>query len=356
MSWLIINWPGFLLLGDQLSLIWRKALKSTGTMRHTHDRLAPFLISTLLCLQNARAFRIDPPLPPVVQALRPVVFTWFRETTDPSNFGFEKIQLQGGGDVESDVFPVRDANGMNSGSFTLTFTTPSPFLVVAVDRDHHSPRRTRFFVAPGSVMVQSDAVTTSPPQTRTETSSTSSIVPSGTRAATSGTSTQRTSQANSSRGTSTGSPPSPTSNSTPEENHKSKKAAIIGGVFGAVCGLIVVIAAIFFVLRRRKRSDRENRDTIPYTDESSSAGGASLADARECKAQIIGHFERQLRAYERAPRSLNGSGTESGTIDGESDVAQALRYQIEVLTERMARLEEGRSERSERQPPDYSSQ
>ncbi|KAG7087138.1 hypothetical protein E1B28_013118 [Marasmius oreades] len=332
-------------------------------MRRIH-RLAFSSILIPLPLGNVAALRIDPPLPANVTRLEPVPFIWHRDSSDPDEFGFVKWQLEGHDKGPSDVYFVKDSEN-ESGSFTLTFTTPSPFLVFAVKR--HSTK-SPFFTAPGTLVALSSAVTTSspspspspsqspnpnPPETSTETrtettSTTSNATPITTLSSTS-------TRANSSRGTTTIPQPTAT-NSTPpiaQQNQRSKKGAIIGGVIGGLAGLIVVIASIFYLLRRRRKRAHQNNDLTPYFE----AGSATSTDARDQKVQIIGlqreRLERQLEAFERTPPYPNDSATEVGTVSQTvNDAVQALRCQIELLTDRLTRLE---GERTERLPPDYSS-
>ncbi|KAG7087059.1 hypothetical protein E1B28_013040 [Marasmius oreades] len=305
--------------------------------------MRPYAIIYLLvstCLTST-AFFIDPPFPSTVIVGQAVTFTWIRNSsTDPSEFSFLEIPLSS--PELAPIFPVPvDKALQESGSITLTFFQPSPFLVVAVDNNAMNT----FFTAVGTIVAE-----------RLQT-----IVVSG---ATTSTSTTSTADANWNTSlrlptpvyapiVPPTNPPTATVTALP---HTSNTGAIAGGVVGGVLALFLVATVVFCILQRRNKKLKHDFDPTPYLDWPVSSSDAPYMEIGARKAQMIGQRERlqrELEAYEQSAQESNSrSGAFPNGVNGsnqEEDVVQALRRQMEVLTKIMATLEAGMA------PPDFSS-
>ncbi|KAG7087060.1 hypothetical protein E1B28_013041 [Marasmius oreades] len=259
------------------------------------------IIYTLVssCL-TCTAFRIDPPLPLTVIEGSAVPFTWIRDSTDPAEFSFLEIPLD-----PSPLVPVlfqvnMDQSQQESGSITLTFFQPSPYMVAAVDHDKNT-----FFTAPGAILVNLSGSRLETPAPSTDVNSdtgirnptpayTSIIPPTNSPTATVTVLTQ----------------------SDESRPHKSNTGAIAGGVVGGVLVLLLTITFAFCVLKRRRKKLKDDFEAYEQSAQESNSRSGAIPD-----------------------------GVDKST---QEDVVQVLlRRQMEVLTKIMATLEAG--------PPDYSS-
>ncbi|KAG7087109.1 hypothetical protein E1B28_013090 [Marasmius oreades] len=295
---------------------------------------------------TSTAFRIDPPLPSAVVTDQAVPFSWTRDPTDPPEFSFLKIQLEGPEGRMSALLPVdRDQASQASGSFTLTFNDLSPFQVVAVD-DSLKP----FFTAPGTIVAAAAGQFGSPTSTNSASGS-PSITDTISSISIENPTPAPTPDAN---GPPTSTAPSQTVAGI-SASSKNTKPIIIGSVVGGTVFILLLLLLFLFI--RRRRNKPLGTGPTPFLDATPSSGSDTpYMDIRERKMQMLGQrerLERELEAYEQVESQESNSGT--GDIpDGidesnQEGVAQVSRRQIELLTQRIAALEAAMA------PPDYSS-
>ncbi|KAG7087128.1 hypothetical protein E1B28_013107 [Marasmius oreades] len=293
------------------------------------------LVSTCL---TSTAFHISPPLPSAVVTGQAVPFNWTRDlSTDPSEFSFQTIHGEGPSFPDS-TYPVdKDEAGRENGWFTLTFTRPAYYNVIAIDNSTRA-----FFQAPVVIVVTHSTAsdTNSPGPSITATNDVNSNTSIGNPTPASEPETNRPP-------TSTAPPQTLSGTSASSRNIK---PTVIGSVVG---GTVFLLLLLFFIRYRRNKPSRRLIPT-PYLDMKPFSG--PYMDIRERKIQLLSQregLERDLEAYEQASQGSNSRTEDVPDSINESNqegVVQVFRRQIELLTQRMAAMEAVTMA-----PPDYSS-
>ncbi|KAF9263908.1 hypothetical protein L218DRAFT_999076 [Marasmius fiardii PR-910] len=155
------------------------------------------------------------------------------------------------------------------------------------------------------------------------------------------------------------SPSRTTPSMTARSSKKLNTGVIVGGVIGGVIGLVAVTILAFLFIKRRRNRRKATFALTPFLDKLPSAGTRHV-DISEKKAQMVRERDhrggRHLEVDAEEPAFQDSTPIATPAEDGTGglnqvgdDPVQALRYRVDVLTQKLATMEAGMA------PPNYSS-